>query len=217
MFVVWNFTEFSSRSRQNATRKCFRRKKLAPHAVCGKNFARSPINPIMSIRIQCPQCLEKYSAGEEYIGKRFECRCGALIEVPELSSLFPAAEAQAPGKPAGKAAAPKESASKIPPPETNTPKAEPPPQAQSGHAAETPGTTIYGLLAVLFATTGLLSFLATGVFAFSAVGHPLLGTTENDCLALLVAFAAFTLAFLLAALFRLTDLAVRRSGIRCFF
>lgn len=182
-----------------------------------KEFRPQFKQSIMSIRIQCPQCLEKYSAGEEYIGKRFECRCGALIEVPELSTLFPAAEAQKPRKPAEKSAPPpKDETAKSPPPEANpAPKAPPPPQAQSDRTTET-GTTAYGLLAVLFGTTGLLSFLATGVFAFSAVWHPLLGTTENDCLALLAAFATFTLAFLLAALFRLTDLAVRRSGMRCF-
>ncbi len=172
----------------------------------------------MSIRIQCPQCLEKYSAGEEYIGKRFECRCGALIEVPELSTLFPAPEARKPRKPTQKAAPPKEEAARSPPPEANpAPKAPLPPQPQVEDVTETPGPTAYGLLAVLFGTTGLLAFLATGVFAFSAVWHPLTGTPESDCLALLSAFATFTLAFLLAALFRLTDLAVRRSGTRCFF
>lgn len=176
----------------------------------------------MSIRIQCPQCLEKYSAGEEYIGKRFECRCGALIEVPELSTLFPAAEPPKPRKPAEKSAPPpKEDAAKATPPapEANSiPKAEPPPtELRTDHATQTPGTTIYGFLAVLFGTTGLLSFLVTLLFAFTTVWHPLLGTTENDGRALLVAFATFALSFLLAALFRLTDLAVRRSGIRCFF
>ena len=198
------------------------REKTCAAPRSGEEFRPQSNNPIMSIRIQCPQCLEKYSAGEEYIGKRFECRCGALIEVPELSALFPAAEAQKPSKPTEKSAPPpKEAAAKKTPPAPeahSSPKTStPPPEIQPECTTETPGPTIYGFLAVLFGTTGLLALFATVLFAFSAVWHPLLGTTENDGRALLVAFATFALSFLLAALFRLTDLAVRRSGIRCFF
>lgn len=172
----------------------------------------------MSIKIQCPQCSEKYNAGEEYIGKRFKCRCGALVEVPELGAFF--------RKP-DPANAPAEKSSPLPqPPPTasaplpNREKQSEAPEKNLNPAPQKPesaGITAYGILAILFGTTGTLAILAAGTFAVSAFWKPLLGNAENDCRALGAALGIFVLAFLLAAVFRLADLAVRRSGTRCFF
>lgn len=172
----------------------------------------------MSIKIQCPQCREKYSAGEEYIGRRFKCRCGALIEVPDLSAFL---------RKTDRATAPVE---KSPPPQATSPKnadAFPPQEKQSGEPEKNPsstsgkpeycGITAYGILAILFGTTGTLAVIAAGTFAASAFWQPLFGNAESDCRASGIALGIFVVAFLLAAVFRLADLVIRRSGTRYFF
>lgn len=164
----------------------------------------------MSIKIQCPQCREKYSAGEEYIGKRFKCRCGALVEVPDLNAFF----RKTPEDNSG------ETEIKPPPKQENSPDArqEKTPDAPPENTPPArSGITAYGILAILFGTTGTLAILAAGTFAVSAFRKPFFGSAENDFYALAAAFGLFVVAFLLAAVFRLADLVIRRSGMRYFF
>lgn len=146
----------------------------------------------MSVKIICPRCGEKYDAAPEYVGRQFLCRCGAVVAVPVPEEVFgesvPAAE---PGVPAEPESAPR-------------------PKTRSRLNA-------YGLLALVFGTLGTAALVAAGALSATAFTAPVSGAAKGDLCAAAFAFGAFATAFALAALFRIADAALRRSGLRCFF
>lgn len=75
----------------------------------------------------------------------------------------------------------------------------------------------YGLLALVFGTLGTAALVAAGALSATAFTTPVSGAAKGDLCAAAFAFGAFATAFALAALFRIADAALRRSGLRCFF
>lgn len=175
----------------------------------------------MSVKIQCPACLEKYVAGEEYIGQRFRCRCDAVVEVPKLSVFAKRSRVQAnPPRTSPEISAQKptrkSSTSRPTPPSSGKTSA----NRDSDHdktPSEKRSLTVYGLLAIFFGTSGILAALACFAFLGSMFFSPILKTRQNDLEALGIAACVFIVAFTLAAFFRLADLALRRSNTRLFF
>lgn len=166
----------------------------------------------MSIKIQCPLCRRKYCADDLYIGERFHCLCGAIVEVPGKNAFT-----QQRKKPSDKPRPVSQIAEKTP--SGKSPKTSPKTKAADSDAArpEKRALTIYGLLAIFFGTSGCLAALACFALLGSAFFSPVFGSRQNDLEALGIAACVFIAAFTLAAFFRLADLALRRSDTRFFF
>lgn len=147
----------------------------------------------MSIKVQCPQCREKYNAGNEYLGRRFRCRCGAVIAVPDLDEILNAPDAFG----------------EIPNRATSVDTELPFPKA--------PRPTLYGLFALTSGTTGTLAGLGFLIVSVAAYTSPIFNTPREDAYAAAGSFAVSLLAFFAAAVFRIADLTVRRSGSVYFF
>lgn len=147
----------------------------------------------MSVKIICPRCGEKYDAAPEYVGRQFQCRCGAVVAVPVPEEVFgeaaPAAERGVPEPTAVPATRP----------------------------AERSRLNAYGLLALVFGTLGSAALVAAGVLSATAFAAPVSGSAKGDLLVAACAVGAFAAAFALAAFFRIADVALRRSGLRYFF
>ncbi len=147
----------------------------------------------MSVKIICPRCGEKYDAAPEYVGRQFQCRCGAVVAVPVPEEVFgeaaPAAERGVPEPAAVPATRP----------------------------AERSRLNAYGMLALVFGTLGSASLVAAAALSAMAFTAPVSGGSKGDLFVAACAFGAFVAAFALAALFRVADVALRRSGLRYFF
>lgn len=150
----------------------------------------------MSIKIQCPQCHEKYNAGNEYIGRRFRCRCNAIIAVPDLDEIL-----SAPGADGNAVEQQNPAEAKSQPIETST--------QQSVPARP----SIYGFLALFSGTSGVLTALNATVFAVAACTSPILPSPQENVAVVVGSLLGALLAFFAAAVFRLADLAARRNGL----
>lgn len=150
----------------------------------------------MSVKIQCPQCREKYDAGNEYIGRRFRCKCNAIIAVPDLDEILGAPDSDGKAQPEGA------------------------PQAGETLSQASPVSvqvTFYGCMALLFGTSGTLAASASLIVAVFACVSPIFGTAEENAYVATGTFGFALIAFLAAAVFRIADLAIRRSGTHYFF
>ncbi|MGN0835717.1 MAG: hypothetical protein ACI4QA_07860 [Candidatus Spyradosoma sp.] len=148
----------------------------------------------MSVKIICPRCGERYDAAPEYVGRQFLCKCGAVVAVPVPEEVF---GESVPAEP------PKDGAAPAGVPETGAPR-----RAR---------LNAYGVLALVFGTTGSAALVASAGLVATAFAAPLSGVRAGDLFAAACAFGAFVAAFALAALFRLADVALRRSGAGYFF
>lgn len=147
----------------------------------------------MSIRIQCPQCREKYNAGNEYLGRHFRCKCDAIIGVPDLDEILDV--------PAGaENASPAEAAI---------------PAGTETHARTR--TTFYGYMALILGTSGILAAATGLIFSVAMPLSPILQNPQENACVVAGSFAASLLAGFAAAVFRMADIAVRRSGLGYFF
>lgn len=149
----------------------------------------------MSIKIQCPQCREKYNAGNEYLGRHFRCKCDAIIGVPDWDEIL--------GAPAAENTA----------------------SAPATFSEEMPGEqtcvrtrmTLYGYIALICGTSGILSAAAGLVFAVAACISPILPSPQENAYVSAGGLIIFLIAFLFAAVFRLADTTLRRNGLKYFF
>lgn len=147
----------------------------------------------MSVKVECPQCREKYNAGNEYIGRRFRCKCNAVIAVPDLDEILAAPDTSG-----------------------NAPK-QGPSTENSPPFRENARFTLYAFLALTCGTTGALAVLGFFIISVCACTSPIFNSSQENACVAAVSFAIALLSFLCAAVFRTADLALRRSPTRYFF
>lgn len=172
--------------------------------------------------VKCPKCGEEYNCDETYYGKKFACRCGEFVYVPNLKSspqpkpipkpVPPKKASPAPVLPVRRSSVVVE---KIFSASTASQLGMLLREARKSSAAE---KTIYGLLAQIVSAVCVLCEILAGISAWKFAekfpidaGGPILGFVIVFIPTMFLIFFFFSA---IAAVLRIADCVCRSSGVR---